>query len=77
MRARTVAERQREEEKQKRLDNIYKEKAKRAEKEMAGKVLWFFCWLFCLFLKQPFVRLRKTDSNRIAIQAIADHRVQE
>ncbi|XP_027311509.3 UV-stimulated scaffold protein A [Anas platyrhynchos] len=33
--ARTVAERQREEEKQKRLDNIYKEKAKRAEKEMA------------------------------------------
>ncbi|KAM9193513.1 UV-stimulated scaffold protein A [Mergus octosetaceus] len=32
--ARTVAERQREEEKQKRLDNIYKEKAKRAEKEM-------------------------------------------
>lgn len=35
VRARTVAERQREEEKQKRLDNIYKEKAKRAEKEMA------------------------------------------
>ncbi|KFQ38384.1 UV-stimulated scaffold protein A, partial [Mesitornis unicolor] len=33
--ARTVAERRREEEKQKRLDNIYKEKAKRAEKEMA------------------------------------------
>ncbi|KAI6069937.1 UV-stimulated scaffold protein A [Aix galericulata] len=33
--ARTVAERQREEEKQKRLENIYKEKAKRAEKEMA------------------------------------------
>ncbi|NXL27957.1 UVSSA protein, partial [Glaucidium brasilianum] len=32
--ARTVAERRREEEKQKRLDNIYKEKAKRAEKEM-------------------------------------------
>ncbi|NXU57892.1 UVSSA protein, partial [Turnix velox] len=32
--ARTVAERKREEEKQKRLDNIYKEKAKRAEKEM-------------------------------------------
>ncbi|XP_043368606.1 UV-stimulated scaffold protein A isoform X2 [Dermochelys coriacea] len=31
---RTVAERRREEEKQKRLDNIYKEKAKRAEKEM-------------------------------------------
>lgn len=42
MHARTVAERQREEEKQKRLENIYKEKAKRAEKEMAGKVLWFF-----------------------------------
>ncbi|XP_035181539.1 UV-stimulated scaffold protein A [Oxyura jamaicensis] len=35
VRARTMAERQREEEKQKRLDNIYKEKAKRAEKEMA------------------------------------------
>ncbi|XP_009946367.1 PREDICTED: UV-stimulated scaffold protein A-like, partial [Leptosomus discolor] len=34
VRARTVAERRREEEKQKRLDNIYKEKAKRAEKEM-------------------------------------------
>uniref|UniRef100_A0A8C2SX53 UV-stimulated scaffold protein A n=1 Tax=Coturnix japonica TaxID=93934 RepID=A0A8C2SX53_COTJA len=33
--ARTVAERKREEEKQKRLDNVYKEKAKRAEKEMA------------------------------------------
>ncbi|XP_025968521.2 UV-stimulated scaffold protein A isoform X2 [Dromaius novaehollandiae] len=33
--ARTLAERKREEEKQKRLDNIYKEKAKRAEKEMA------------------------------------------
>ncbi|XP_075276467.1 UV-stimulated scaffold protein A isoform X1 [Opisthocomus hoazin] len=33
--ARTVAERRREEEKQKRLDNIYKEKAKKAEKEMA------------------------------------------
>ncbi|XP_013224990.2 UV-stimulated scaffold protein A isoform X2 [Columba livia] len=32
--ARTMAERRREEEKQKRLDNIYKEKAKRAEKEM-------------------------------------------
>uniref|UniRef100_A0A8B9ZDK3 UV-stimulated scaffold protein A n=1 Tax=Buteo japonicus TaxID=224669 RepID=A0A8B9ZDK3_9AVES len=32
--ARTVAERRREEEKQKRLDNIYKEKAKKAEKEM-------------------------------------------
>ncbi|XP_009554319.2 UV-stimulated scaffold protein A isoform X1 [Cuculus canorus] len=32
--ARTVAEKKREEEKQKRLDNIYKEKAKRAEKEM-------------------------------------------
>ncbi|NXY82639.1 UVSSA protein, partial [Alcedo cyanopectus] len=32
--ARTVAERRREEEKQKRLDNIYKEKAKRAETEM-------------------------------------------
>ncbi|KFU91591.1 UV-stimulated scaffold protein A, partial [Chaetura pelagica] len=32
--ARTVAERRREEEKQKRLDTIYKEKAKRAEKEM-------------------------------------------
>ncbi|NXS57881.1 UVSSA protein, partial [Brachypteracias leptosomus] len=32
--ARTVAERRREEDKQKRLDNIYKEKAKRAEKEM-------------------------------------------
>lgn len=31
---RTLAERRREEEKQKRLDNIYKEKAKRAEKEM-------------------------------------------
>lgn len=35
MHARTVAERKREEEKQKRLDNVYKEKAKRAEKEMA------------------------------------------
>ncbi|NXG72801.1 UVSSA protein, partial [Baryphthengus martii] len=35
--ARTVAERRREEEKQKRLDNIYKEKAKRAEKEMEGE----------------------------------------
>lgn len=34
VRARTMAERRREEEKQKRLDNIYKEKAKRAEKEM-------------------------------------------
>nr|XP_025968520.1 UV-stimulated scaffold protein A isoform X1 [Dromaius novaehollandiae] len=33
--ARTLAERKREEEKQKRLDNIYKEKAKRAETEMA------------------------------------------
>ncbi|OXB78805.1 UNVERIFIED_CONTAM: hypothetical protein H355_011823 [Colinus virginianus] len=33
--ARTVAERKREEERQKRLDNVYKEKAKRAEKEMA------------------------------------------
>ncbi|KAM8808826.1 UVSSA protein, partial [Eudromia elegans] len=33
--ARTLAERRREEEKQKRLDNIYKEKTKRAEKEMA------------------------------------------
>ncbi|NXL87287.1 UVSSA protein, partial [Alectura lathami] len=33
--ARTMAERKREEEKQKRLDNVYKEKAKRAEKEMA------------------------------------------
>ncbi|XP_025920383.1 UV-stimulated scaffold protein A isoform X2 [Apteryx rowi] len=33
--ARTLAERRREEEKQKRLDNIYKEKAERAEKEMA------------------------------------------
>ncbi|NXK93482.1 UVSSA protein, partial [Formicarius rufipectus] len=32
--ARTVAERRREEEKQKRLDNIYKEKVKRTEKEM-------------------------------------------
>uniref|UniRef100_A0A674H4S3 UV-stimulated scaffold protein A n=1 Tax=Taeniopygia guttata TaxID=59729 RepID=A0A674H4S3_TAEGU len=32
--ARTVAERRREEEKQKRLENIYKEKVKRAEKEM-------------------------------------------
>ncbi|XP_008500074.1 UV-stimulated scaffold protein A [Calypte anna] len=32
--ARTMAERRREEEKKKRLDNIYKEKAKRAEKEM-------------------------------------------
>ncbi|NXG01157.1 UVSSA protein, partial [Sakesphorus luctuosus] len=32
--ARTVAERKREEEKQKRLDNIYKEKVKRTEKEM-------------------------------------------
>ncbi|NWU93952.1 UVSSA protein, partial [Upupa epops] len=32
--ARTVAERRREEEKRKRLENIYKEKAKRAEKEM-------------------------------------------
>ncbi|XP_010289613.1 PREDICTED: UV-stimulated scaffold protein A, partial [Phaethon lepturus] len=32
--ARTMAERRREEEKQKRLANIYKEKAKRAEKEM-------------------------------------------
>ncbi|XP_061215762.1 UV-stimulated scaffold protein A [Neopsephotus bourkii] len=32
--ARTIAERRREEEKQKRLDNVYKEKAKRAEKEM-------------------------------------------
>ncbi|KAM9027437.1 UV-stimulated scaffold protein A [Ara ararauna] len=32
--ARTMAERRREEEKQKRLDNVYKEKAKRAEKEM-------------------------------------------
>ncbi|NXI34180.1 UVSSA protein, partial [Galbula dea] len=32
--ARSLAERRREEEKQKRLDNIYKEKAKRAEKEM-------------------------------------------
>ncbi|KGL81715.1 UV-stimulated scaffold protein A, partial [Tinamus guttatus] len=32
--ARTLAERRREEEKQKRLDNIYKEKTKRAEKEM-------------------------------------------
>ncbi|NXN95354.1 UVSSA protein, partial [Rhinopomastus cyanomelas] len=32
--ARTVTERKREEEKQKRLENIYKEKAKRAEKEM-------------------------------------------
>ncbi|XP_051474481.1 UV-stimulated scaffold protein A [Apus apus] len=32
--ARTVAERRREEEKQKRLDTIYKEKAKKAEKEM-------------------------------------------
>ncbi|XP_074922742.1 UV-stimulated scaffold protein A isoform X1 [Chelonoidis abingdonii] len=31
---RTLAERRREEEKQKRLDNIYKERAKRAEKEM-------------------------------------------
>ncbi|XP_062430530.1 UV-stimulated scaffold protein A isoform X2 [Rhea pennata] len=33
--ARTLAERRREEERQKRLDNIYKEKAERAEKEMA------------------------------------------
>ncbi|NXC38085.1 UVSSA protein, partial [Penelope pileata] len=33
--ARTMAERRREEEKQKRLDNVYKEKAKKAEKEMA------------------------------------------
>ncbi|XP_067154443.1 UV-stimulated scaffold protein A isoform X1 [Apteryx mantelli] len=33
--ARTLAERRREEEKQKRLDNIYKEKAERAGKEMA------------------------------------------
>ncbi|NXD10182.1 UVSSA protein, partial [Nothocercus nigrocapillus] len=33
--ARTLAERRREEEKQKRLDNIYKEKTKKAEKEMA------------------------------------------
>uniref|UniRef100_A0A8C3RIE8 UV-stimulated scaffold protein A n=1 Tax=Cyanoderma ruficeps TaxID=181631 RepID=A0A8C3RIE8_9PASS len=32
--ARTVAERRREEEKQKRLENIYKEKVKRTEKEM-------------------------------------------
>ncbi|NWU79580.1 UVSSA protein, partial [Onychorhynchus coronatus] len=32
--ARTVAERRREEERQKRLDNIYKEKVKRTEKEM-------------------------------------------
>lgn len=39
MHARTVAERKREEEKQKRLDSVYKEKAKRAEKEMAGDVL--------------------------------------
>lgn len=35
---RTPTERRREEEKQKRLDNIYKEKAKRAEKEMAGEM---------------------------------------
>lgn len=42
MHARTMAERRREEEKQKRLDNIYKEKAKRAEKEMEGELLWFF-----------------------------------
>uniref|UniRef100_K7FDL1 UV-stimulated scaffold protein A n=1 Tax=Pelodiscus sinensis TaxID=13735 RepID=K7FDL1_PELSI len=34
--ARTLSERRRVEEKQKRLDNIYKEKAKRAEKEMEG-----------------------------------------
>uniref|UniRef100_A0A8C6YPL6 UV-stimulated scaffold protein A n=1 Tax=Nothoprocta perdicaria TaxID=30464 RepID=A0A8C6YPL6_NOTPE len=33
--ARTLAERRREEEKQKRLDNIYKEKTRKAEKEMA------------------------------------------
>ncbi|XP_033004292.1 UV-stimulated scaffold protein A isoform X1 [Lacerta agilis] len=33
--ARTLAERKRDEEKQKRLDNIYKEKAKKAEREMA------------------------------------------
>ncbi|XP_066429107.1 UV-stimulated scaffold protein A isoform X2 [Eleutherodactylus coqui] len=34
VRIRTVAERKREEEKQKRLENIYKEKAKRAKREM-------------------------------------------
>ncbi|XP_065517122.1 UV-stimulated scaffold protein A [Lathamus discolor] len=32
--ARTITERRREEEKRKRMDNVYKEKAKRAEKEM-------------------------------------------
>lgn len=42
MHARTVAERRREEEKQKRLENIYKEKVKRSEKEMEGWFLWFF-----------------------------------
>nr|XP_023405529.1 UV-stimulated scaffold protein A [Loxodonta africana] len=35
--ARTLAERKREEEKQKRLDNIYRERAKQAEREMEGR----------------------------------------
>ncbi|XP_040447893.1 UV-stimulated scaffold protein A isoform X1 [Falco naumanni] len=58
--ARTVAERRREEEKQKRLDNIYKEKAKRAEKEMEemsqeiADTLTEMENSFCLLMPDPF-----------------------
>lgn len=37
MSARTVAERKREEEKQKRLDRIYRERSERAIREMEGE----------------------------------------
>lgn len=37
--ARTLGERQRQEEKQKRLERIYKEKLERAKQEMEGKLI--------------------------------------
>lgn len=43
MNGRTIAERKREEEKQKRLDSIYKDKAKKAESEMAGELSSVCC----------------------------------
>lgn len=42
--ARTVAERRREEEKQKHLDKIHRERAEQAAREMEGKLLAPACW---------------------------------
>uniref|UniRef100_A0A3B4X2N7 UV-stimulated scaffold protein A n=1 Tax=Seriola lalandi dorsalis TaxID=1841481 RepID=A0A3B4X2N7_SERLL len=71
--ARTVAERRREEERQRRMERIYKERVETACRDMEGKHhMTFLPFLFCL----SGFHLKETEDNEVVVSTVIDlHRL--